>query len=393
MELARRSSGAAKLCVLIALAAIFFFLVADQRTDAHKPVTSKYDYNRDVFPLLRDHCGECHVPGGSAPMSLMTYKDAVPWAESIRDELTAGRMPPWPVDPMSPPVKGGHPISSRDVDMIVVWASGGTPQGDLATQLPPVTFNPEWKLGPPDLKVSMDAEHALPAGKIEDTAEFSLPSGVTDIKWVKAADLMPGTSSIVRDAIISIENGPVLALWEPGSDTISAPAGTAFRLAPGSKIHLAIHYKKHFDQEQQALSDKSTIGLYFTGAPASGHELQSFVIERSKTTDKTGDASASPTFSGTLPGAARIVALRPILDRAYGSLDVDAVAPSGMRVPLLRLRGPRPQWFQRYWLQQPVELASGSKIELRATPLADDSEEPKPARQFSLQLALDYVPL
>ncbi len=65
-------------------------------------------------------------------MSLMTYNDAVPWAESIRDELSAGRMPPWPVDPTSPPVKGGHPISSRDIDMIVVWASGGTPQGNLA---------------------------------------------------------------------------------------------------------------------------------------------------------------------------------------------------------------------------------------------------------------------
>ena len=47
-------------------------------------------------------------------MSLMTYNAAVAWAESIRDELTAGRMPPWPVDPTSPPVKGGYPISSRE---------------------------------------------------------------------------------------------------------------------------------------------------------------------------------------------------------------------------------------------------------------------------------------
>ena len=104
-------------------------------------------------------------------MSLMTYSDAVPWAESIRDELSAGRMPPWPVDPMSPAVKGGRPISSRDVDKIVVWASGGTPQGDLATRLPAVTFNPQWKLGPPDLKIAMEAEHTVASGTIEETAE------------------------------------------------------------------------------------------------------------------------------------------------------------------------------------------------------------------------------
>ena len=80
-----------------------------------------------------------------------------------------------------------------------------------------------------------------------------------------------------------------------------------------------------------------------------------------------------------------------MLDHSYGSLEVDAVTPSGMRVPLLRLRGPRPQWFQRYWLQQPVELSSGTRIELRTTPLPDDSEESATPKRFQLQLALDYV--
>src|SRR6478672_9813177 len=137
-------------------------LVEAVHTGAHKPVTSKYDYNRDVFPLLRDHCGACHVEGGPAPMSLMTYKNAMPWAEAIRDEVTAGRMPPWPVDPTSPSVKGAHAITSREINMIVVWASGGTPQGNVDVDPPAVTFNPQWKLGPPDLKIPMDAEHTVP---------------------------------------------------------------------------------------------------------------------------------------------------------------------------------------------------------------------------------------
>ena len=80
-----------------------------------------------------------------------------------------------------------------------------------------------------------------------------------------------------------------------------------------------------------------------------------------------------------------------MLDRAYESLDVEAVTPSGMHVPLLRLRGPRPQWFARYWLQEPVELASGSEITVRATPLPDDSDEPKTAKRFQLQVALDFI--
>jgi hypothetical protein len=73
-------------------------------------------------------------------------------------------------------------------------------------------------------------------------------------------------------------------------------------------------------------------------------------------------------------------------------VDVDAITPSGADVTLLRLHGPRPQWARRYWLQEPVELPPGSKIAVRATPLADYSDEPPVTRKFSLQVVLDYVP-
>jgi hypothetical protein len=374
---------------VVVLALVFLFALGAGLTSAHTPVTSRYDYNKDVFPRLRDHCAGCHVPGGSAPMSLVTYAAAMPWAESIRDEVTAGRMPPWPVDPTSPAVKGGYPISPRDVDVIVVWASGGTPESYTDAKPSEVTLHQGWKLGPPDLKIPMDAQHTVAAKTMEEVCDFSLPSNVTEAKWIKAADLMPGTASIVRDAIISVENGPVLALWQPGGETIAAPSGAAFRLAAGSKIHLQIHYKKHFDQEQNAISDTSTIGLYFTDAPASGSELQSLTIDAPIA---PGDAG-SLALEGALANAGRIVALRPMLDRAYASVEVDALTPSGANVPLLRLHGPRPQWFRRYWLQEPAELAAGSKIAVRATPLADYSDEPIVTRKFPLQVVLDYVPL
>src|SRR5439155_21256560 len=174
-----------------------FFFALTQPTNAHKPVTSKYDYNRDVFPLLQEHCGRCHVEGGPGPMSLMTYKDAVPCAQSVRDELTAGRMPPWPIDPTSPPVKGAHPIRSRDLDMIVVWASGGTPEGNPDAKLPAVTAKSEWELGPPDVRIPINVEQTLAAGSLEKTADLLLPTNLTDARWVKAADLMPGDAAIV----------------------------------------------------------------------------------------------------------------------------------------------------------------------------------------------------
>jgi hypothetical protein len=299
----------------------------------------------------------------------------VPWAEAIREELTAGRMPPWPVEPFSPAVRDAHPIRAKEIDEIVTWASGGTPAGDLNARLPDIVVTPRWSLGPPDATIAMNAPHTVVAGTIDEICELSLPTSFAEPRWVKAADLLPGTLSIVRDAVITVENGPVLALWQAGSTPVAAPEGAAFRLAPGATIHLQLHYKKHFDEEQRAISDKSTVGLYFANA-ASSHAIESVEVD---------------SLSFTLPVHARLLALRPMFDVPYELLTVDAVAPEGTRTPLLALRGAWPQWFRRYWLQEPVEIAVGSRIEVRVAPFPAHADEPKVPARFSRQIALDYV--
>src|SRR6185436_10416735 len=108
--------------------------------EAHKAITSKYTYNDDVFPIFRERCSRCHVPGGVAPMSLMTYDEAFPWAESIRAELVAAHMPPWIADDGFGELKRAHTLTSKELDVIMTWASGGNPRGALDQKLPEVTL-------------------------------------------------------------------------------------------------------------------------------------------------------------------------------------------------------------------------------------------------------------
>src|SRR5262249_49145203 len=56
-------------------------------------------FTKDVPPILYKNCTNCHRPGEIAPMSLLTYKDARPWAKSIGTRVAAGTMPPWHADP------------------------------------------------------------------------------------------------------------------------------------------------------------------------------------------------------------------------------------------------------------------------------------------------------
>jgi hypothetical protein len=319
-------------------------------------------------------------------MSLLTYKDAVQWASAMRDELTTERMPPWHVDPTSPAVKGGSAITAREINMIVDWGACNTPHGDLAKVLPTEKFTPEWKLGPPDQKLQMPAAHTVGPDTPEETVDVMIPVGTTETKWITAADLMPQATSTVRDAVISVDKGAVLALWQPGNDPVPTPSGTAFKLPAGASIHLQIHYKKNYLNQSSSISDQSTVGLYFTDAPAAGREIQALAVDPAD-----GNADAPRTFSGTLPTGAKVLAVRPMLDQPYEVVAVTAIAADGHRVPLLDLQSAWPQWFRRYWLLSPTELASGTKVEVTVTPRTPDPSEPRPAKRFPLEVAVDYL--
>src|SRR5207253_2301455 len=55
-------------------------------------------FTKDVAPILQERCQICHHPGTFAPMSLMTYDQARPWAKSIKEKILMREMPPWHID-------------------------------------------------------------------------------------------------------------------------------------------------------------------------------------------------------------------------------------------------------------------------------------------------------
>ncbi|HEX4996801.1 MAG TPA: hypothetical protein VFY29_01160 [Terriglobia bacterium] len=373
-------------CVGLALA--FGYSVVD--TEAHKVVTSPYTYNDDIYPILRDSCGRCHVEGGPAPMGLLAWNDgpnsATPWAESIRELIVDEQMPPWYVDSLGPSIRGGSGLTAIQSDKLLVWATGGAPQGDLKKSIAHTTYHARWTGGEPDLKIPMESTFTIAAERNEETREFVLPTGLAEARWVKGVDLLPGAPEIVRNAVVSIDGGAVLAVWVPGDTLVTAPADTAFRVPAGAKLRLQIHYKKQWQNGGKAIADRSVIGLYFAAAPASARAIQSVAVE--------GPKAPATEFASTLTTRGRVVAIRPSLDKVYGSVSVEAVTPAGAHVPLLRLRNPRPEWRRRYWLASPVELPAGSRILVTRTPvpsyinLAGAALMPS----YPLQVAIDFVP-
>src|ERR1700704_2580896 len=121
---------------------------------ADAPVT----FTKDVAPILYKSCVECHRPTMFAPMSLVTFEDARPWARSIKQRVTARTMPPWGADPAHGTFKNDPRLADGDIETIAKWVDAGAPKGEDADLPAAPKFVDGWTIGQPDAIFTMDEE-------------------------------------------------------------------------------------------------------------------------------------------------------------------------------------------------------------------------------------------
>jgi hypothetical protein len=342
--------------------------VASRHGEAHKPITSPYTFNEDVFPIVKERCGSCHYAGGVAPMSLMTHAEAVPWGESIRAELMAGHMPPWAIDSAATRFRNVQGLSARELNVLLTWASGGTPPGDPEKAPAVAVGERQWPLGAPDLELRLPGEVTVPPSVQEQANEFVVRTGLDTARGIRAVDLLPGTPAIVRSATVSVRMADaasperrtverVVALWLPGDHPIPLDAGAAFELPAGASLIVRVRYRKTWEYENRAVSDRSSLGLYFTDGAAAPVEAVTLAGDA-----KPGATTA--TVSTTISEPARAVAIYPDPDFVNAEVSVVAIRPNGSRDELIAFR-PHAGWARRYWFREPIVLPRGTRIEAR----------------------------
>src|SRR5262249_52296754 len=118
-------------------------------------------FSKDIAPILQRSCQNCHRPDGVAPMPLVTYEDARPWARAMKLRTglgpKAGVMPPWYVE-KNIGIQQFHndpSLSDEEIAKIAKWADSGAPRGNLADMPPPREWGDgsKWAIGTPDLIV------------------------------------------------------------------------------------------------------------------------------------------------------------------------------------------------------------------------------------------------
>ena len=182
------------LTTLIAVAAQTSALAVDI-AGKREPVT----FSKDVAPIFQAKCQECHQPNSIAPMSLITFQEARPWARSIKERVITRQMPPWHIDRGVgvQKFKNDMSLTNEQVDTIVRWVDGGALQGDpkdLPPAKPLVTDN-EWKgvrdgYGPPDLVIK-SPEYTMAAHHQDVWFRPMSDIPITEPRWAKMVEIRP----------------------------------------------------------------------------------------------------------------------------------------------------------------------------------------------------------
>jgi hypothetical protein len=201
--------------------AALFLLVCAARPGAHDPSRTKVTWAGDIERLVHARCIRCHSPDGKGPMSLVTYEDARPYANAMREEVLARRMPKWHAARGYGQFANDPSLSPFDIALIVSWVDGGALRGDPAKPATPVP--PRQVARHAARKVTLPCRDvAIPAGRL---------LGVTPVMAEGASAgfsvSLPGGRDEILAWIRDYEKEFQETYW----------LETPLRLPPGSRLH------------------------------------------------------------------------------------------------------------------------------------------------------------
>lgn len=341
-------------------------------------------FHRDVEPILQARCQGCHRPGEAAPMPLLSYRDARPWAKAIKQAVATRKMPPWPADETVGQFRNDRHLKQAEIDTLARWADSGAPEGNAKDSPAPLQFAEGWAIGQPDAVLEMPIPFDVPAQGTVDYQWILIP-GFKEDKWVQAFEVRPGNRAIVHhiaafwrrpgskwmaDAQPGIptpkpSNAPetgsadgIIAEYVPGIPPLAMPKGYAMRLPAGADIMLQVHYTPNGTPTK----DVSRVGFVFASAPPEyqviTYGMASFGL-KIPPYDSNYRAQASATFGTEV----RVLGINPHMHLRGKSAEVSALYPDGHSEPLLRVPKYDFNWQVTYEPAGDLRLPAGTRLE------------------------------
>src|SRR5579871_3462695 len=188
---------------------------------------AKITFHKDVEPILQTRCQTCHRPGEAAPMPLLTYTDARPWAKAIKQAVLTRKMPPWMADESVGHFRNDRRLTQPEIDILTQWTDQGAPEGNPKDAPAALQFSEGWAIGKPDMVLEMPAAFDVPARGTVDYQWILIPA-FKEEKWIQAFEVRPGNRAVVHHvaAFWRRKGSPWMSGVQPGVFT-PKPSGAS----------------------------------------------------------------------------------------------------------------------------------------------------------------------
>ena len=346
------------------------------RASAAQQTPAAPTFTKDIAPIFQNKCESCHRADSMAPMSLVTYEEARPWAKSIAARVKARQMPPWHIDKTVgiQQFKNDRSLSDDQIDTVLRWVAAGAPKGDPA-DLPPARVwgdESKWafasKYGPPDLVIK-SPDYTMPAMAQDVWWRPIVPTGLTEARWVRAIEIHPATvkgRKITHHALAYLKqpesisrelftNDPDVAgeglfmEWAVGKAGDEMRADSGRLMLPGSSITFEMHY--HAIGE--AITDHVELGVYFypKGQEPKHREvlaLFSTITGGNRALDLPPNQVTTTENFAVLKENARIENFQAHMHLRGKGMSMEAIYPDGRREMLSQVTDFNFNWHNMY---------------------------------------------
>jgi hypothetical protein len=359
-----------KILSVLALVVVFA-LPQFTYAETNAPIT----FTKDIAPILQEKCEACHRPDSIAPMSLVTYEEARPWAKAIRERVITRQMPPWHLDKTVgiQKFKNDRSLSDAQIETIVKWVDAGAPKGDLKDMPAPKQWPDESKwnfaalYGPPDLIIKSPDWTVPPVGQ-DAWYKPVVPTGITEPRYVRAIEIRPATvkgRKVTHHALARLQQqeanaadnaaddalgvGGLFMEWAVGKQGEQMRPDTGKLMLPGSKIVFEMHY--HAVGEQ--ITDHVELGIYFYPKEQEPKYRQSLAALQSVAGGSRNiDIPPNSTFVSQnfipMRRAGRVESYQPHMHLRGKAMSMEAILPTGQTVMLSHVNNFNFNWHNSY---------------------------------------------
>jgi hypothetical protein len=303
-------------------------------------------FNRDIAPIFRQACTRCHRPDSMAPMSLLTYEEARPYASAIKQKVVSREMPPWFIDRTVGvrAFRDDPSLSEAEIRKIAAWVDSGASRGEPSEALSPAAADDEdaWQIGTPDVIVEMPTEHPVKANQPDWTGTYELDSGLREDRYIKAVEVRPGRAArgVVHHALAYLlqtddtgeDEESLLSSNAVGKNGDIFPDGAGRLMKAGAKILLLMHYHAN----GRDVVDRTRVAFkFYPKGYVPAHVLRSSMVGGNEDLDiPPGAENVRFDAYWKLPAAARLTAFQPHMHNRGKAMCLEAILPDNDVLPI-----------------------------------------------------------